>query len=178
MKRNTFFIAILLALFMTVGFAGDLDKPSTNRGNIITGSEISDLYDAMTGDQVFDNVVFEAPSEVKVYRALLTQTSTDVPTALVFENTLGGVLVWSRDDFGIYIGTLAGAFDASKCFMNCETVWNGDEPAFLKNRMRVTGGGNEVTISAYDISSYTQKDWDVNDEENDYTGFVEILVYP
>lgn len=55
---------------------------------------------------------------VKIYRALLTQSSTSAPTATVLENTLGGTVVWSYTDVGIYVGTLAGAFTASKtaCF--------------------------------------------------------------
>ena len=50
---------------------------------------------------------------VKVYRALLTQTGTDAPVATVLENTLGGEVVWTRDDIGLYTGTLAGAFPSA-----------------------------------------------------------------
>ncbi len=50
---------------------------------------------------------------VKVYRALLTQTGTDAPVATVLENTLGGTVVWTRDDTGLYTGTLAGAFPSA-----------------------------------------------------------------
>lgn len=50
----------------------------------------------------------------KVYRANLTQASTDPPTATVLENSLGGTVVWTRDSAGIYTGTLAGAFLATK----------------------------------------------------------------
>jgi hypothetical protein len=46
----------------------------------------------------------------KVYTALLTQTGTSTPTAIVLENTLGGDIVWSRNDAGDYLGTLNGAF--------------------------------------------------------------------
>lgn len=52
----------------------------------------------------------------KVYTAFLTQTGTNAPVATVMENTLGGTVVWTRSDVGIYIGTLAGVFTASKCF--------------------------------------------------------------
>jgi hypothetical protein len=50
---------------------------------------------------------------VKVYRALLTQTGTDAPVATVLENTLGGDVVWTRADIGVYVGTLAGAFPSA-----------------------------------------------------------------
>lgn len=51
-----------------------------------------------------------AAAEPKVYIALLTQTGTDAPVATVLKNTLGGTVVWTYGDVGLYIGTLAGAF--------------------------------------------------------------------
>lgn len=44
------------------------------------------------------------PDNVKVYAALLTQASTDDPTATVLQNTLGGTVVWNE--------TVAGAMTA------------------------------------------------------------------
>ena len=52
----------------------------------------------------------------KVYKALLTQTETDAPTAIVLENTLGGEVVWTRTNVGEYRGTLDGAFAEDKVF--------------------------------------------------------------
>jgi len=46
----------------------------------------------------------------KVYKALLTQNSTDAPTAVVLENTLGGDITWTRNNEGYYIATLTGGF--------------------------------------------------------------------
>jgi hypothetical protein len=45
------------------------------------------------------------PAGKKTYKALLTQTSTNAPSAAVLENTLGGAITWSRDSEGVYIGT-------------------------------------------------------------------------
>ena len=45
----------------------------------------------------------------KIYRALLTQTGTNIPTAIVLENTIGNI-VWSRPVQGAYMGILIGAF--------------------------------------------------------------------
>jgi len=39
----------------------------------------------------------------KVYKALLTQTSTGAPTATVLENNIGNI-VWARTSEGIYTG--------------------------------------------------------------------------
>jgi len=54
----------------------------------------------------------------KVYTALLTQSGTDAPVATVLQNTLGGTVVWTRDDVGDYTATLSSAFTNNKtiCF--------------------------------------------------------------
>lgn len=49
-----------------------------------------------------------------VYTALLSQSNTDAPVATVLENTLGGTVVWTRNDVGDYSATLAGAFTEAK----------------------------------------------------------------
>ncbi len=50
----------------------------------------------------------------KVYTALLTQTGTSAPIASVFENTLGGTVVWSYVGVATYRATLAGVFTSNK----------------------------------------------------------------
>ncbi|MBS4034401.1 MAG: hypothetical protein KGZ85_08060 [Ignavibacterium sp.] len=52
----------------------------------------------------------------KVYTALLTQIGIDDPVAVVFENTLGGDIVWARTSQGYYEGVLADAFTENKTF--------------------------------------------------------------
>lgn len=60
-----------------------------------------------------------------VYTALLSQSGTSAPVATVLENTLGGTVVWSYDETGAYIGTLAGAFTANKTwFANPVFDWS------------------------------------------------------
>ena len=51
-----------------------------------------------------------------VYTALLSQSDTDNPTAIVLQNTLGGAVVWTRIDVGVFRGTLTGAFVEDKTF--------------------------------------------------------------
>lgn len=60
------------------------------------------------------NNVLDLGQGVKVYRALLTQTSTNAPVATVLGNTLGGTVVWTYNEVGLYTGTLAGAFTTTK----------------------------------------------------------------
>ena len=53
----------------------------------------------------------------KVYTALLTQTGTNAPVATVLENTLGGTIVWTRNNTGQYNGTLTNAFTTDKTWV-------------------------------------------------------------
>lgn len=50
----------------------------------------------------------------KVYTANLFQSGLLAPVATVFENTLGGTIVWSYNDIGSFTGTLTGAFTNNK----------------------------------------------------------------
>lgn len=59
-----------------------------------------------------------------VYTALLTQSGTDAPTAVVLENTLGGTPTWSYDVNGSYYATLTGAFAVNKTVVICGTSAN------------------------------------------------------
>ena len=54
-------------------------------------------------------------SGYKSYVALLTQTGTNEPTAIVFENTIGDI-EWFWDDNGEYLAYLPGAFPVDKTF--------------------------------------------------------------
>jgi len=62
---------------------------------------------------MFEDIINEAVP-YKIYKALLTQTGTNAPTAVVLENTLGGTPVWSYSSTGYYILTLSGVFTLGK----------------------------------------------------------------
>jgi len=57
----------------------------------------------------------------KKYIALITQTSTNAPTVIELENTIGPI-VWTRTAVGLYFGTLTGAFTASKTYVMLSNV--------------------------------------------------------
>jgi hypothetical protein len=63
---------------------------------------------------------------VKVYRALLTQTSTNAPIAVVLENTLNGDLEWAFEDDGRYTATLSDAFPEDKTFISINACADND----------------------------------------------------
>jgi hypothetical protein len=76
----------------------------------------------------------------KKYVALLTQTSTSAPTATVLDNTIGSI-VWTRSSAGTYVGTLTGAFIASKTW--CQANWS-DESASGNIVFRLKRTGNNT----------------------------------
>lgn len=103
-------------------------------------------------------------TSVKVYRALLTQTGLNAPTAVVLENTIGNI-VWNYDAPGEYYGELANAFPANKTFVSFSAA-DGDAPSAVgivrqtdsQVWVRVDGGdgvlgvygqGNSVEILVY-----------------------------
>lgn len=50
----------------------------------------------------------------KVYSAIVSQAGNQAPVATVFQNNLGGPVVWSRWSVGVYYATLEGAFPYDK----------------------------------------------------------------
>lgn len=101
-----------------------------------------------------------------VYTAILTQTGTSAPTAIVLENTLGGTVVWSYVSAGNYRATLSGVFTADKTIPMLLQNYNWDGMA--DNNMRWgTSSYCVLTIAAGD-------DFIAAGNE----AFVEIRVYP
>lgn len=98
------------------------------------------------------------------YVALLSQTGTDAPVPTVLENTLGGTVVWTRDDVGVYIGTLAGVFTENKTAI------------FLG-----AAAGNIIQYGFWDSTNYIlllTTEGGVAADEKLYLTPIEIRVYP
>ncbi len=101
----------------------------------------------------------------KVYVALLNQTGTSAPTAIILENTLGGTIVWTRNNTGYYTGTLTGAFTIDK------TVLFNNNPI----------GGVFTNVLASSIDTITVQTRDFSNAQKDdglFVTSVEIRVYP
>jgi hypothetical protein len=60
--------------------------------------------------------IFAPLPNYKVYSVLATQSGTSVPTMTVLNNTIGNI-VWTYSSVGVYYGTLANTFLASKLFL-------------------------------------------------------------
>lgn len=150
------------------GFYEKLPSSKSLRGALDLEQEIMDTLVrkglATTEDCCTYTVVTEdsGPGYL-VYTALLSQTGTNAPVATVLENTLGGTVVWSYSDVGLYIATLAGAF--------------------TENKTGIFLGSTVGSISAYqlDINSLSVGTGSYDGTPtNDYLYFtiIEIRVYP
>lgn len=89
----------------------------------------------------------------KVYKALLTQTGTAAPTAVVLENTLGGI-VWTRSAMGVYTATLSDAFTENKTFILAQCSFGyGDAPIIIAERLSISTV-NIATSDTYITGTY------------------------
>ena len=100
----------------------------------------------------------------KVYTALLSQTGTAVPTAVILENTLGGTVVWTRAGTGSYIGTLTGVFTNLKTWTTIGGNYNTPSSFLRLNR------------STLDIVSIVTESGGISDNVLENTS-IEIRVY-
>jgi len=84
---------------------------------------LKDLLNSLNSISDRVEVIEEAPSYTlpyKIYRALLTQSGTDAPTAVVLENTLGVTPVFSRVGDGEYTISAITKFLPNKTFLKSE----------------------------------------------------------
>ena len=103
-----------------------------------------------------------------VYTALLSQDDIDDPVPTVLENTLGGTVVWTREDAGVYVAVLSGAFTAGKTFFIFGGIVSTDDPA---NYPRHTYSWvDSSTIRIVTIFGSSPNDY--------FNACVEIRVYP
>ncbi len=116
-----------------------------------------------------ENAVIEA-TKPKVYRALLSQSGTNAPTATVLENTLGNI-VWEYVSTGVYNGTLIGAF-----YINKTTPT--DIAARLGSDIFNSVIGDYFSNDVYQIKTYVGTDLSEFANNILSNAYIEILVYP
>ena len=108
---------------------------------------------------------------VKKYVALLSQTGTNAPVATVLENTIGDI-VWSRQELGVYFGTLANAFPSTKSICQASLIsLSGDGDATVIKRSYF-GSASVVFIES------TDDNLDGGVYDLDGVCYIEIRVYP
>jgi hypothetical protein len=87
----------------------------------------------------------------KVYVALITQTSTNIPTAVVLENTIGNV-IWNRSDVGIYTLSLYNSFPLQKTRIIGSTFYSPSfDAAITVNSIYAYNTANILTIRVHDV---------------------------
>lgn len=89
----------------------DIINPQSGPDVTMTGGVVLNLTNAASLATDGSGKIF---SPYKSYVAKITQLTTANPTASVYENTLGGTIVWTRQSVGSYRGTLSSAFSSGK----------------------------------------------------------------
>ena len=99
------------------------------------------------------------------YVALLSQTNTDAPVATVLKNTLGGTVVWTRFEAGVYFGTLTGMFPVAKTVCSPQVLF--------------TSSGNVNTRSDFFRANDNAVEVDTGGSDGElFNTTIEIRVYP
>lgn len=101
----------------------------------------------------------------KKYVALLSQSTTSAPTAIVLENTLGGTPSFSYTSTGNYLLTLGSAFDSNKTYV---IIGDSDVAQVICSAVNVSN--NDVELRTFNLSGTY-----LNDIFNNTT--IEIRVY-
>jgi hypothetical protein len=114
----------------------------------------------------------------KIYIALLTQSGTGAPTAIIKKNTLGGTPLWSRLGAGQYSLILAGVFGITKSAVKIFAVSDSGVPgcaSYEGGKYGVSDDDN-ITIYTHNDDNGTSK----HDFKDDllYNSLIEITVYP
>jgi hypothetical protein len=104
----------------------------------------------------------------KVYTASLTQSSTDAPIAVVLENTLGGEVIWSYVDIGVYKATTPITLTDEKTAIIPPTV--DSDFGFGTGVTNISFNNNEVYIYVSDVDGVEQNG-------GLYKSTIEIRVY-
>ena len=101
----------------------------------------------------------------KRYIALITQTSTNAPTVIELENTIGPI-VWTRKTTGEYSGTLSGAFTANKTYATISQT-------LADSIVMISTTANDINIITTNLHSPTAAKHDSHLSKNT----IEIRVY-
>ena len=150
----------------------DLSKTAIVDDATILASFWTNLYDALTGDTVYDNV--NSLLGVEVYRAKIVTVKDGQWGATIteLEDSLG-ITPDAQDINSGYIQfTKTGAFDTDKTFLSwsiSDYDDSGGDPSLEIYLRRLTD--NTIILDYYDTSDH-------NPPEDSLTIFIEIIVYP
>lgn len=108
-----------------------------------------------------------ATPQYKVYTALLSQSGTNDPVAVVLENTLGQTITWSYNGTGNFITNDITGATSENLWINISKKSNNK---YIDVEEHNTGGASRVDITQTDIIN----NFPINGLEK---GYIEIRVY-
>ena len=117
-----------------------------------------------------------------VYSANITQSGVSAPNANVFENTLGGSVIWSRVGEGRYMATCSGKFTLGRTqfffsYSGDTNVAHGRKFFFTANGIgNHSGTANSILFDTYSAGDSGFRDGLVGGEDDDFIS-LEIRVY-
>jgi len=119
-----------------------LPGDTPNEGRIKINDNFTDLSNSITG----------LTEDYKVYTALLNQTGTNAPTAIVLKNTLGGTPTFLYYGIGEYSMKLVGAFTDGKSTVNINSGnFSSFTTAVTVFSANFYGDEDELYISSLDV---------------------------
>lgn len=142
------------------------------------------FYDGtvFTGDFVFGKGVYFSNgvnwlpmisfNHPKKYKALLTQTGTNVPTAVVLENSIGGTFTFARSAAGEYSVNNVGQFTVGKTVVNFGNEINDAVTNYAN--ISVLSTVNDIDNVYFNVFGDTS----VAVDEALLNTTIEIIVYP
>ena len=133
-----------------------------NLGELQSGDIVPCLRPPFSEGTAFVSDIQKYVRPYNVYVALLTQSGTDNPTAIVLENNIGNI-EWTRDEVGSYLGILTGAFTENKTFV---TLTQGGGVVCILNSQRVSD----------DVVTYSSNNTDSPNNPIDVGGMVQIEI--
>lgn len=143
---------------------------------VITGAEQVELVQG--GVNVRSTVDAIKNGDVKVYRALLSQSGTNAPVATVLENTLGVTPVFAYVGTGNYSITIAGGFSLTKTIFRSigNSAYNGGVD-FVNFGIGGPGDGADAGVLFFRTQEWTGATISGLNNWGDYLP-IEVLVYP
>jgi hypothetical protein len=132
------------------------------------------LAGAITVEDFAASIV--TPPAYKVYTALLTQTGTDAPVAIVLENTLGYNITWGYDNVGVYTATGITNTFANDKFAFIQGAGNSSSLVSLWAYNIAGPPNNTLILECYDLGNVGGGSFDLKDNIL-INQFIEIRVY-
>lgn len=117
------------------------DTPPPALDDFLLGTDVSN--DNATQNFLVSDIV-DLVQPYKVYTALLTQSGTDAPVAIVLENTIGNI-VWTYGTTGEYFGTLINVFISDKTYFSALPS-QGTQLKFVRSSVDVVNLGTIASL--------------------------------